>query len=189
MIKKIVRKEYLRKRLQLSKEDLAERTFMIVNNFMKIKLPSLQFLLSYSPMKRHNEFDITLCECIVKEKFPAAVIAWPKADTIELSMHAHTPGSESSFIENKFGIPEPVEGDRIIPTLIDLVFVPLIAFDKKGYRVGYGKGFYDRYLTNCRADAMKLGFSFFEPVEAIEDINAFDVPLNFCVTPNRVYEF
>ena len=70
-----------------------------------------------------------------------------------------------------------------------MVFVPMVAFDMKGYRVGYGKGFYDRYLPRCRPDVIKIGFSFFDPVDNIKDIADFDVPLNFCITPSRIYEF
>jgi 5-formyltetrahydrofolate cyclo-ligase len=65
----------------------------------------------------------------------------------------------------------------------------MLAFDKQGYRVGYGKGFYDRYLKRCQPDVMKVGFSFFPPVDQIEDINANDVPLSYCITPHQIYAF
>ena len=72
---------------------------------------------------------------------------------------------------------------------IDLVLVPLLAFDKNGYRVGYGKGYYDKFLSNCRPDVIKIGLSFFDAVDEIEDIDDYDLPLNFCVTPQRLYDF
>ena len=72
---------------------------------------------------------------------------------------------------------------------IDLVIVPLLAFDIKGYRVGYGKGFYDKYFLKTRPNCIKVGLSFFDPVDMISDKNEFDVPLNYCVTPNKIYEF
>ena len=72
--------------------------------------------------------------------------------------------------------------------MIDMVFVPLLIFDKQGYRVGYGKGFYDKYLAQCRVDCLKVGFSYFEPIE-IEGTREFDVPLNLCITPNSIYVF
>ena len=93
------------------------------------------------------------------------------------------------FIKNRFNILEPIGGATVQPKQLDLIFVPLLAFDVRGYRVGYGKGYYDRYLTQCRTDAIKVGFSFFDAIEYIEDIDEFDVPLNFCITPHRIYEF
>ena len=80
-------------------------------------------------------------------------------------------------------------GEITEPDEIDLVLVPLLAFDQEGYRVGYGKGYYDKFLSQCREDVIKIGLSFFEPVDAISDINQFDMSLNYCVTPQQVYDF
>ena len=104
-------------------------------------------------------------------------------------MDAYLIEENKLFIKNKFNILEPLDGEIIQPQLLDIIFVPLIAFDNKGYRVGYGKGFYDRYLPGCRKDAVKMGFSFFDAVDKIDDINEFDVPLNLCITPTYIYEF
>ena len=70
-----------------------------------------------------------------------------------------------------------------------MVILPLLAFDQQGYRVGYGKGFYDKFLSGCREDCLKVGFSYFEPIETIDDCNEFDVPLDLCITPQNVYVF
>jgi len=88
-----------------------------------------------------------------------------------------------------YGIPEPVDGIEIAPNKIDVVFIPLLAFDNVGNRVGYGKGFYDQFLSECKPDVIKIGLSFFEPESFIEDINKNDIPLNYCVTPNKVFSF
>jgi 5-formyltetrahydrofolate cyclo-ligase len=96
---------------------------------------------------------------------------------------------ETVYNTNNYGLTEPNNGSIIEPANIDLVFVPLLVCDMKGHRVGYGKGFYDKYLAQCRKDVIKIGFTYFEPVEKIKDTNAFDVPLNYCITPEQVYEF
>jgi 5-formyltetrahydrofolate cyclo-ligase len=72
---------------------------------------------------------------------------------------------------------------------LDMVFVPLIAFDEQGYRAGYGKGFYDRFLATCRPDCIKVGFSYFAAVDRLEDRHQFDVPLDLCITPHNAYVF
>ena len=84
---------------------------------------------------------------------------------------------------------EPPGDIAILPKDIDMVFVPLLSFDKNGYRVGYGKGYYDKFLANCREDLVKVGFSFFEPVVKIEDVDGYDIPLNYCLTPENFYSF
>ena len=72
---------------------------------------------------------------------------------------------------------------------IDVVFVPLLAFDKLGHRVGYGKGFYDKFLRGCRPKIIKIGLSFFEIEKPIEDTHLNDVNLDYCVTPKHIYMF
>ena len=91
--------------------------------------------------------------------------------------------------KNQYNIPEPIDGIEVPSNKIDVVFVPLLAFDKKGHRVGYGKGFYDKFLSECKPDVIKIGLSFFEPEELITDVFEGDVKLDYCVTSNEVYFF
>ncbi|HJS52384.1 MAG TPA: 5-formyltetrahydrofolate cyclo-ligase, partial [Pyrinomonadaceae bacterium] len=101
--------------------------------------------------------------------------------------HLYTP--ETRLLENFWGIREPPIDEAIDPSEIDLVIVPLLCFDERGFRVGHGKGFYDKFLAGCRADCLKVGFTFFPPTDPIDDIDEYDVPLDQCVTPERVYVF
>ena len=84
---------------------------------------------------------------------------------------------------NSYGIPEPINGIEIDAEKIDLVFVPLLISDEKKYRVGYGKGFYDRFLAECRIDVKTIGLNFFKPIDCVEDVNEFDIPLNQVIYP------
>jgi len=70
--------------------------------------------------------------------------------------------------------------------MIDAVLIPLLAFDNQGFRVGYGGGFYDRFLPACRPEALKVGLSFFDPVDVIEDKDQYDIPMDYCVTPTEI---
>lgn len=91
--------------------------------------------------------------------------------------------------KNKWNIPEPVDGISIDEKQLEVVFIPLLAFDKLGNRVGYGKGFYDTFLSKCNAGVLKIGLSFFEPEEKIDGITKSDIPLDYCITPEKVYKF
>ena len=113
----------------------------------------------------------------------------PVTNFIEGSM-VQVPYSLGDTLEfNAYQIPEPcIQLNPIIPTDLDIVFIPLLQADVHGNRLGYGKGFYDRYLALCRPDVIKIGLNFFEPIPAIPTEKT-DIPLDYLITPNRVYEF
>lgn len=90
---------------------------------------------------------------------------------------------------NAFGIAEPIGTELVQPEEIDLVIIPMLAFDRKGNRVGYGKGYYDRFLCRCRRDCLKVGLSFFDPVDEISDVHPGDVRLDMCLTPERIFQW
>lgn len=189
MIKTTVRKEYLQRRLNIFEEEFQQQTVLIGFNFKKLKIPAVDFLLSYSPIIERHEFDVSVCEDMLQQQFPLLKTAWPRIEPATQQMDAVQIEKNSILVHNTHRVLEPADGMIMDPQKLDIVFVPLLAFDKKGYRVGYGKGYYDRFLVKCRPDVIKIGFSFFEAVDSIEDINEFDVPLNFCITPRRIYEF
>ena len=70
-----------------------------------------------------------------------------------------------------------------------MVFVPLLVFDQQGHRVGYGMGYYDRFLVQCSETTLKVGLSFFDPVSKIEDIKTHDIALDFALTPEGIFTF
>ena len=97
--------------------------------------------------------------------------------------------NKTKFIENRYKILEPNSFEEIASNALDVIFIPLLCFDKQGNRVGYGGGYYDRFLSNTKDSCIKIGLSFFEPVKLIEGTKNFDVPLDICVTPEKVYDF
>lgn len=189
MLKSAIRTDYHQLRLNLAESEFEQLSHQIVGIFGAIDFPPPDIFLSYYPLVNRREFNVSRCDELVFAKNPLAKIAWPKTDPSGNNMEAHVLEEHGLFAKNKYNILEPIGDHSIPPESVDLVFVPLLAFDKKGYRVGYGKGYYDRYLNRCRPSVIKIGFSFFDPVEVIDDINEFDVPLDYCVTPSNLYEF
>ena len=108
------------------------------------------------------------------------------ADT---SMEAVLVTADEAFTDNEVGITEPMGHELLAPETLDLVLVPLLAVDERGHRVGYGKGYYDRFLSRCAPECLKVGVSYFEPVPLIEDTHEYDLPLDICITPQQVYVF
>ena len=95
---------------------------------------------------------------------------------------------EAAFFLDEWGIPVPQESVRVTTTKIQVVFVPLLAYDKSGHRLGFGKGFYDRFLASLEQPVLKLGLSFFAPEEVIP-VESHDIPLDFCITPEQILKF
>lgn len=189
MVKKEIRKIYSEKRQNLGASEIEELTGKMLENFRNIRLDGIQLLLSYYPIPERNEFNVALCEQLHQLNNPSVTIAWPQMQEDNITMEAVAINKDTVLEKNTYGIYEPAGNEFIGPQLIDAVFVPLLAFDTRGYRVGYGKGYYDRFLSRCAQDVVKIGFSYFDAVDIINDTNDFDIPLNYCITPERVYEF
>lgn len=95
--------------------------------------------------------------------------------------------AETVLLENRWKIAEPSDGPVADPPEMDIVIVPLLCFDLDGFRVGYGKGFYDRFLAECRPDCLKIGLSFFPPVDRIDGLHDGDMALDVFITPEKTY--
>ena len=89
---------------------------------------------------------------------------------------------------NRWNILEPISGIKIKPKKIQVVFIPLLAYDLYGNRVGYCKGYYDKFLAQCEEKCLKIGLSLFKPEKKILSSSR-DIKLNCCVTPKRIYKF
>jgi 5-formyltetrahydrofolate cyclo-ligase len=189
MLKSEAGKIYREKRLALTVQERMKRDDLLLIQLQKAGLPFITFLLSYWPIEEAAEPNTHLFTDYLEFQNPELVVCYPRADFETLSLEAVQTDDDTRFRKNQYQIYEP-EGKAVTSAAgLDLVFVPLLAVDKKGCRVGYGKGFYDRYLAQCRGDCLKVGFSYFEPVDSIDDTHEFDVPLNLCITPATVYVF
>jgi len=189
MLKKEVRKIYDQKRKNLSYTDRLKWDDLILINFQTIELPHLSAVFSFYPMEERNEINVFIITDYLHFRNPNLQICYPKMQIDLPNMEAIACHADTIFEANAINILEPLETDRVEPEEIDMVLVPMLACDVHGNRVGFGKGYYDRYLARCRRDCIKVGLSYFSPVERIEDANEFDVPLDFCITPEKAYVF
>ncbi len=189
MTKTELRKIYKEKRSWLSFAEEEKFADLILINFQTIDLPFISCAHIYIASEKLREADTFAIARYMRFKNPGLRILVPRIDIASGNMeHLHF-REETELIENRFGIAEPAGGEIFSPKEIDLVIVPLLAFDKRGFRVGYGKGYYDKFLSECRRDVIKIGLSFFKPEEQIDGINQFDISLNYCVTPQEIFEF
>lgn len=187
MTKQELRTYYLNKREQLSPkvlDDISQQiSHMLFSNYqLDHKMVSL-----FLPIERKKEINTYL----IWEKARSfdAKVAVPKVSSSKDIKHIVFDTHDQLEISS-YGIPEPKKGRVVAAEHFEYVFVPLLAFDKKGNRVGYGGGYYDRFLTKCAPRCKFIGLSQFPPTEeAIDDINSSDIRLHACITPDKIYRF
>lgn len=187
MLKAEIRKLYLQKRLELDSNSIQVLNKKITDRFLQF-LPEHIFTVHiYLPMEVRGEINTWPIIQRLWEMDLNTVVPVMQAEDTSLSSRVLTP--EIKLKQNFWGVPEPVGAQPADKNVIDLVIVPLLAFDIRGFRVGYGKGYYDRFLACFEEQPLKVGLSFFEPIDEISDLIPADIPLDFCIIPDRIVEF
>ena len=186
MNKKQLRLTYSEKRKELDgtlRKPLLEKIIQELSKFDLFQ----KHVSIYLTIADKNEIDTQLVISCIQNQGGIPVV--PKANFLsgELTHYLYE-GTEQLEV-NEYGIPEPNYGKAINANQLDLVIVPLLIFDRLGNRVGYGKGFYDRFLQECNPSTLKIGLCDFEPVDHITDVNNQDIALDFCITPKKTYSF
>jgi 5-formyltetrahydrofolate cyclo-ligase len=189
MVKSELRKEYLQKRKAIHSIDKLKLDDLMLIQFQQLNFSNIRSVLSYWPIAANNEPNSHLFSGYLRHHIYNIQLAYPVSNFKNTQMEAVAIDENTVYKKSPQQITEPTTGIVLDPKSLDLILVPLIICDYKGYRVGYGKGFYDQYLTRCKTTVCTVGFSYFKPVTSIEDVNAFDVPLSYCITPNEVFEF
>lgn len=184
-----VRRLYLEKRASLPLQDYQLRNQQLVQQFFDFfSFQSIQYVHCFLSIVNKKEPDTWP---IIQNLQSQEVTVVVSRSDLKDNVLYHYPLTPKTVLKpNRWGIPEPAAGGEAFPVQkIDAVVVPLLAFDRYGHRVGYGKGYYDRFLIQCRPNTKKIGLSLEPPVEKIEDIDTLDIRLDFCVTPERVWAF
>ncbi len=186
MNKKEFRIIYKNLREQISEEKLEDLSIEIANNALKLPIWNFNNYHIFLPIPNKKEVNTEYLLHILQGKDKSIIV--PKAH-IETGEMSHILLQDNTILKpSNYKVPEPVSGIEINPSQINVVFVPLLAYDKNGNRLGYGKGFYDRFLAKCNSETLFIGLSLFEPEETIP-FEETDVPLQFCLTPKKVYSF
>ena len=187
MKKSELRAQYLACRAALSEADYQRKNRQLVEQFFtNYSLDQFRTIHCFIPSTRQREVDTWP---IIRRLWalPPVRVVVPRCDIETMALTHHELAPDTALKNNRWSIPEPVDSPMYWPQDVDLVLVPLLAFDRQGHRVGYGKGFYDRFLSECRADTLKVGLSLFPPVDRIEDGFAGDVALDAAVMPNGAW--
>ncbi|WP_316735535.1 5-formyltetrahydrofolate cyclo-ligase [Pedobacter aquatilis] len=186
MLKAVIRKQALKERLSYSDNEYQKLNKMLLERFQVWDFSAVKTIHIFLPIVEKKEPNTFLLIEWLTENYPQIKIIVPKADFDTALMTNHEYLGVNDLQKNLYNILEPQKG-KIHDGEIDLVFIPLLAFDKMGNRVGYGKGFYDRFLENT--NAKKIGLSLYPAIEKIDDVNEHDIKLDFCITPKGIIKF
>lgn len=190
MSKTDLRRQFLTRRDSLSRSEIAENSRRIAAEFFSsFDLSDIRCAHLFLSIKDRHEVDTSLIIDRIWRSYPHITVVVPRINRKEKKMECAVYDPMSRLIPNFWGIFEPLNTRVVSEQAVDLVIVPLICFDTSGHRVGYGGGYYDKFLSICRPDCLKVGVSFFEPVEKIEDVAEHDIRLDRCITPERVWNF
>ena len=187
MNKKELRIQYKALRSQLSENDLEAMSLTIANKVLTLPVWEKTYFHIFLPITELKEVNTEFILHLLSGKDKETIIS--KSDFKTRNMTHFLLTDNTKIRKNEYNIPEPIDGLEVPTSKIEVVFVPLLAFDKTGHRAGYGKGFYDKFLTECTPETIKIGLSFFEAEELIADVFESDVKLDYCVTPKGVYKF
>lgn len=190
MTKTELRKIYLERQRSLSVEERRKKSLQIAAKFFgKFNLKSIKFLHVFLPIEKNKEIETEFIFKRLWENFPEITTVVSRVHFESMTLENFRFSNETKLVKNKWHILEPAASELIEIERLDAVLIPLLCFDKRGFRVGYGKGFYDKFLSECRADCLKIGLSLFPPIAEISDAQNFDVKLDFCITPSKMWKF
>ena len=187
MKKTELRIKYKALRKQLSENETEEISLAVANKLLTLPIWEKTYFHIFLPITEHHELNTEFILHLLSGKDKEIIISKSNFETRNMSHFLLT--DNTKIKKNEYNIPEPFDGIEVPSHKIEVVFVPLLAFDKKGHRVGYGKGFYDKFLSECKPETIKIGLSYFEAEDLIEDVFEDDVPLDYCVTPDKIYKF
>ena len=185
MDKNQLREHYKALRKKQTESQRLQESIAIANRVLELPLWSANYFHLFLSSTKHNEIDTEPLLTLLQAKDKQVIL--PKMEGNN-SLNHYLLTDATPIKINPWGIPEPQDGITVSPSKIEVVFAPLLAYDLRGNRLGYGKGYYDRFLEQCRLECVVVGLSFFEPEERIPN-NANDIPLDYCVTPKKVFHF
>ncbi len=181
-MKQALRQKYKTLRAQLTEKEIENLSKKIAKNLISQFDLEGKNVSIFLPIKKFNEVNTWHIINQVKANFYLPVV---KGKVLK---HIKYKNKEQLKLSD-WGILEPIDGETILPNQIDIVIVPMLAYDIKGNRVGYGAGFYDGFLKDCQPNCQFIGVSFFEPESQLIETYPTDIPLQFVVTPNLVHKF
>lgn len=186
MDKDTLRHRYRMERMSLSPRERQDREANIRQLISTQLTAQIKTIHIYLPIEKLAEINT----------MPIVEMLWKEGKTVVVPvvqdknvMRSFLFTSDTPLKHSRWGIPEPAKQKEVSATEIDMALLPLLAYDRFGNRVGYGRGYYDRFLTEVRPETLKVGLSYFPPEAEKIPQNPWDVPMDLCITPDGIVTF
>ncbi|SHE54268.1 5-formyltetrahydrofolate cyclo-ligase [Caloramator proteoclasticus] len=175
-MKNILRKKYINIRNELSKEEVIKRSIVITKHIINWdKFLNSNSIMIYSAFRNEVETSF-LAEEILKE---GKVLIYPKTIKSQFKLIPCIVNKIDELTKGEYGILEPKQFEVIDKKQIDLIFIPGVAFDKNGYRLGYGAGYYDRFLEDFKGIKVGICYDF----QIVDDVykDEHDIKMDYLI--------
>ena len=183
MSKDRLRSEYLRLLDDYPKEKRSKNTYQITNSLVNHPVWKEKYIIAIT-LARYPEIDTS---AIIERAWADGkqiVIPKCKPKTREMDFYLYEEGTELESVYHGLLEPNPVIAEKKSAESIGLVIVPGLAFTPRGYRLGFGGGYYDRFLSGYSGETLSLAFS--EQVTEHLPVEPFDVPVNYLLTERGI---
>lgn len=187
-MKNELRNEFLNRRNSLSRNKVDENSMAIMKNLFSlpefIRAGTVMFYVSFQNEVRT---DFMINEALKNKRVAVPAVAGTELDVFEIRDYKH------SLRKGKFGIPEPKDRKKSMVKLeaIELVMVPGVVYDRQGGRIGYGRGYYDRFLRKLKKlnpESIIIGLAFDMQVKEKFDTDEHDVRMDKVITETNVWD-
>lgn len=182
MDKRVLRKEMLEKRSQLSLQEINEKSKTITNSLLNLnEYNKSQFIFTFISFKDEVDTHEIIKNSLKKDKRIGVPITVPEKKQLKVS---EIMDFDNELELSYYNILAPKEENiRIVaPELIDLVLVPGVIFDRRGYRVGYGGGYYDRFFSKLDKNILKIGLCYDMQIQSNVPTDCYDIAVDYILT-------
>ena len=180
MSKNQIRKKILNLREKLYSENLSIKAEEILKFIKKLNVKK-KIIGCYYPVN-YELNTIELIKKLIKNNYLVGLPVIKK----NYHMDFYEYRTNDPLNVSRYGIPEPIKQKKLVPTIL---LIPMVAFDKNCNRLGYGGGFYDRFLEkNQNINLIKIGLAFsFQKVNQLP-VSKFDKKLDYIFTEKKIYK-
>lgn len=183
--KKLIRQAVLEKRGCLTPLEAAQKSEAICRAVVATRaFVSARFIMAYIDARNEVQTEGIIRQAWAEGKHVAVPVCVPQTHTLLVSEIMSFEELHDGF----YDIKEPMEEYMrpVSPGQLDLIIVPAVVYDKKGYRIGYGGGYYDRFLSSLDKHIATIGIAFDVQIIDKVPVQPFDIPVDMVITESGI---